>query len=122
MFAAVARLLKNIARRGVSRDSQGVLLALDDLQWASRDALELLTDLVRPGSPVELPTLHRPIGVVGAYRDAEVQRLDVLTVAMADWAQAGPITHRPPGPLAIDDCGRLLDELLAGEVARMATR
>ena len=88
MFAAVARLLSNVARRGVTEDPDGILLVLDDLQWAGSDALELLTDLVRPGVPTALPAKHRPLRVVGAYRDTEVQPQDVLGVAVADWAQA----------------------------------
>ena len=114
MFAAVGRLLSNVARRRVPDDPDGILLVLDDLQWAGSDALELLTDLVRPGLASGLPADHPPVRIVGAYRDTEVQPRDVLGVAMADWAQAELVTHRALGPLAAEECGRLLDELLAG--------
>ncbi len=45
MFAAVARLLTNLARREAPGIDCGVFLVLDDLQWAGSDALDLLTDL-----------------------------------------------------------------------------
>ncbi len=114
MFAAVARFLSNVTRREVPGDSNGIVLVLDDLQWAGRDTLEFLTDLVRPAVPTDLPAQHRPVRVVGAYRDTEVQPRDVLGVAMADWAQAELVTHRALGPLAAEECGHLFDELLAG--------
>jgi tetratricopeptide (TPR) repeat protein len=113
MFAAVARLLSNVARGGAAEDSDGILVVLDDLQWAGRDALELLTDLVRPGLTTALPAEHRPLRVVGAYRDTEVQPRDVLGIAMADWAHAELVTHHALAPLAAEECGRLIDELLA---------
>jgi tetratricopeptide (TPR) repeat protein/transcriptional regulator with XRE-family HTH domain len=113
VFAAVARLLGNVARRGVTEAPGGTLLVLDDLQWAGRDALELLTDLVGPHVPTELSAHHRPLRIVGAYRDTEMQPQDVLGVAVADWAHASLVTHRALGPLATDECALLLDELLA---------
>jgi len=109
MFAAVARLLANVAQRECRAVDAGLLLVLDDLQWAGSDALDLLTSLVR--STVMLPS--SPLRIVGAYRDTEVHPHDVLGVALADWAHAGQVTHRMLGPLTPDDCGCLLDELLA---------
>src|SRR5262249_52446525 len=55
--------------------------------------------------------------VVGAYRDAEVLPGDVLGVAMADWAHAGLVEHRALAPLAAEECGRLFDQLVAGDGA-----
>jgi tetratricopeptide (TPR) repeat protein len=46
-----------------------------------------------------------------------VQPHDVLGVALADWAQAGLVTHLSLPPLAPEECGYLLDELLAGTEA-----
>jgi transcriptional regulator with XRE-family HTH domain len=66
IFAAFARLLTNVARRNVPEDFGGLLLALDDLQWAGSDALELLTALVRPGLSTALSSEHRPLRVLGA--------------------------------------------------------
>src|SRR5262249_15470911 len=68
---AVGRFLANAALQA-SHDGQktrqagcGVLLVLDDLQWASADALELLVALVRT-----IPEL--PLRVLSAYRDSEI--------------------------------------------------
>jgi tetratricopeptide (TPR) repeat protein/transcriptional regulator with XRE-family HTH domain len=111
MFAAVARLLTNVARREVSEDG-GILLALDDLQWVGSDALDLLTSVVHS----VLPNI-RSLRVIGAYRDTEVELNDPLAVALADWAHAGLIIHRALPPLSTDECGHLLDALLAGTKA-----
>jgi tetratricopeptide (TPR) repeat protein/transcriptional regulator with XRE-family HTH domain len=111
VFEAVARLLDNLAGRDAPGQG-GVLLVLDDLQWAGSDALELLTGLVRPGGPTG--DRRRVPRVVGAYRDTEVQPRDVLGVALADWAQAGLVVHQALSPLGPAHCGALLDELLAG--------
>src|SRR5205823_7363675 len=64
--------------------------------------------------PTGRPGEHRPLRVLGAYRDTEVRPHDLLAVALADWAHAGLVTHRALPPLAPDECGRLLDALLAG--------
>jgi tetratricopeptide (TPR) repeat protein/transcriptional regulator with XRE-family HTH domain len=116
MFAAVARLLANVAQRG-GLPASGVLLALDDLQWAGSDALELLTALVRSRAPLSPSAERPPLRVVGAYRDTEVQPHDCLGVALADWAHAGLVTHLALPRLTPEDCGHLLDTLLAGPEA-----
>src|SRR5579859_7912593 len=56
LFRAVIRFLRNVAGPG------GVLLELDDLQWAGTDALDLLGTLVRSAPEV-------PLRVIGAYRE-----------------------------------------------------
>src|SRR5437764_55602 len=87
VFAAVARLLDNVAGLG------GTLLLLDDLQWADPDALALLASLLH--SPA-------PLRVLGAYRDTEVQAETALALALAvaDLAQAGLAAQHGLGPLA----------------------
>jgi transcriptional regulator with XRE-family HTH domain len=99
MFAAVGRFLGNVA------GPAGTLLVLDDLQWASPDALDLLIALVRS------PT-GAPLRVVGAYRDTEVQPQDPLSVALADLAHAGLATHLTLAPLTVQEVAQLLDQLL----------
>jgi hypothetical protein len=59
MVQAVLRFLANVA------GPAGTRLVLDDLQWASPDALELLTVLARSASEV-------PLRMIGAYRHTEV--------------------------------------------------
>src|SRR5436305_2026370 len=66
LFAAVARLLGNVAGPG------GTLLLLDDLQWADPDALALLASLLHSAAPLR---------VLGAYRDTEVQPEAALEAA-----------------------------------------
>jgi tetratricopeptide (TPR) repeat protein/transcriptional regulator with XRE-family HTH domain len=100
MVQAVLRLLANVA------GPAGTLLVLDDLQWASPDALELLTVLVRSASEV-------PLRVLGAYRHTEVGPQDPLSVMLADLAQAGLATQHTLPPLTREEAGQLLAALLA---------
>jgi len=122
MFAAVARLLANVA------GPAGTLLVLDDLQWAGPDALDLLAALVRPPSPAHrerggVPLAggvgegrEGPLRIVGAYRDTEVRPADPLGLLLADLARAGLVAHQALGPLAPGEAAALLDDLLAGVV------
>jgi predicted ATPase len=103
LFAAVARLLGNVA------GPAGTLLVLDDLQWASADALDLLATLARGAA-------EAPLRVVSAYRDTDVQQGDALSLMLADLAHAGLVTQRTLAPLSPEDAGRLLDALLDGAV------
>ncbi len=80
----------------------GTLLVLDDLQWASPDALDLLTALAHAAPVV-------PIRVVGAYRDTDVHPGDPLADTLADLAHAGLVTRLAPAPLADRDAARLFD-------------
>jgi tetratricopeptide (TPR) repeat protein/transcriptional regulator with XRE-family HTH domain len=100
LFAAVGRLLANVAAPA------GVLLVLDDLQWAGADALDLLATLVRGGGA--------PLRIVGAYRDTEVRAADPLAVALADLAHAGLVHRQLLPPLAPAAVRQLLDALLVG--------
>jgi tetratricopeptide (TPR) repeat protein len=99
VYASVARFLGNVAGPG------GTVLLLDDLQWASADALELLTALVR-----SRPT--SPLRVVGAYRDTEMRSEDPLSVVLSDLAHARLISRLPIGPISSEAATDLLDELL----------
>src|SRR5260221_6103631 len=113
MFAAMRRLLDNIARPA------GTLLLLDDLQWAGADALDLLADLM------QLPA-QRPLRVIATYRDTEVRPEDPLAVVLADLAGRGLAAHHPLGPLTAEEARALADKLLAtaleGDDATLAAR
>jgi transposase len=98
LFAAVARLLANLA------GPAGTLLVLDDLQWAGSDALDLLAGLLRSSTV--------PLHVVGAYRDTEVRPADPLGLLLADLAQARLVRQHALGPLAPQEAANLLDNLL----------
>jgi tetratricopeptide (TPR) repeat protein/transcriptional regulator with XRE-family HTH domain len=97
MFAAVARYLSQVA------GPAGVLLLLDDLQWAGADALNLLGTLVR--------TAAVPLRILGAYRDTEARSSDALAIMVSDLAHAGLATRRALAPLAAPEAKRLLDDL-----------
>lgn len=98
MFAAVARFLTNIA------GPAGVLLLLDDLQWAGVDALDLLAALLRePTAPGAAP-----VRVIGAYRDTDVTPSDPLPMLLADLAREELADSVALEPLDDDDAAALL--------------
>jgi tetratricopeptide (TPR) repeat protein len=103
VFKAVARFLANVA------GPAGTVLVLDDLQWAGRDALDLLMSLIQAPSTA-------PIYAVGAYRDTEVQAADALSILLADLARARLAVHRTLAPLALEEARQLLDGLV-GDLA-----
>jgi transcriptional regulator with XRE-family HTH domain/tetratricopeptide (TPR) repeat protein len=102
MFAAVARTLATIA------GPMGTLLVLDDLHWAGGDLLDLLGALLR------MPT-DRPLRVLGAYRDTEIEEGSVLPTLLGDLAREGLARQMPLGALAPADAEALVGDLLAKE-------
>ncbi len=102
MFDAVIRFLANVA------GPRGTLLILDDLQWAGRDAVDLLAAVIRSTAPIR---------VIAAYRDTEVAPNDPLAVMLADLAIAGLVMHRTLAPLTAEESADLLDVLLDGSAA-----
>lgn len=101
LLRAVIRFLRNVAGTG------GVLLELDDLQWAGTDALELLGTLVRSASEV-------PLRVIGAYRDTEIGPQDGLSAMLAELARSDLALHRSLGPLLPGEATALLSTLVTG--------
>jgi predicted ATPase/DNA-binding XRE family transcriptional regulator len=82
MFDAVARYLANVA------GPAGTLLVLDDLQWASVDALNLLAFLGQESAHIwdATSTSNTALRMLGAYRTSETQSghpLDDLLIALA---------------------------------------
>jgi transcriptional regulator with XRE-family HTH domain/tetratricopeptide (TPR) repeat protein len=101
MFAAVARVLANVA------SPAGTLLVLDDLHWAGGDALDLLGALARePGS--------RQLRIVAAYRDTDVGPHDPLSLLLGDLAREDRAAHAGLALLARDEARELLAQLLDG--------
>jgi tetratricopeptide (TPR) repeat protein/transcriptional regulator with XRE-family HTH domain len=100
MFGAVARYLANVA------GPSGTLLALDDLQWAGQDALDLLASLLRSA------THDRRLRVIGAYRDTEVRAQQSLGMLLADLAREDLVTHMTLAPLESTESAELLRLLL----------
>jgi transcriptional regulator with XRE-family HTH domain/tetratricopeptide (TPR) repeat protein len=107
MFDAVARYLANVA------DSAGTLLMLDDLQWASADALDLLGSLVAHARAAP----GRALLVLGAYRSTEVHADHPLVDLLADLARDGLADDLPVGPLTSAEARALLESLLGDEGA-----
>jgi tetratricopeptide (TPR) repeat protein/transcriptional regulator with XRE-family HTH domain len=108
MFRAVIRFLQNVAGPG------GVLLVLDDLQWAGTDALDLTATLVRCSAEV-------PPRLIGAYRDTEIGPEDELSIMLADLARSDLTMHRSLGPLLPEEATTLLSTLVTG-VDRAGTK
>ena len=102
IFAAVARFLTS------TPDSAGVVLVLDDLQWAPPDALDLMASLLRSDADI-------PIRVVAAYRDTEVRSGDPLSATLAELARDGLALRMPLGPLGQDAATKLLRLVRADE-------
>jgi tetratricopeptide (TPR) repeat protein len=101
MFAAVVRFLANIA------GSAGVLLVLDDLQWAGADALDLLAHLLR----IEY---ERPLRVFGTCRSTELRPQDSLAVTLDELAHTERATQLTLAALPSGAAEELLAELLRG--------
>ncbi len=103
MFAAVAQFLANIC------GPNGLLLLLDDLQWAGADAVDLLASLTRGAAAGDLR-----LRLVGAYRDTHVRSREPLTTMLGELAREGVATQVALGPLLREQAEVLLDELLVG--------
>lgn len=102
LFASITRLLEQ------SAGPQGTLLALDDLQWAGADVLDLLAHLIHSTGDTH------PVRVLGAYRETELHAADPLAMTLADLGTAGAVHTVPLKPLSHADARTLLDALLAG--------
>ncbi len=101
MFAAVARFLANVA------GSAGVLLLLDDLQWAGADALDLLASTLQSEH-------ERPLRVLGACRSTELRPQDPLAVTLADLAHSGRAAQFTLAALPAAEAADLFRDLLHG--------
>jgi predicted ATPase len=107
MFAAVGRFLANVA------GPSGVLLTLDDLQWAGADALDLLSSLARSDP-------ERPLRILGAYRSTEAPAGAPLAEALADLAREELVTLVDVPPLEPAEAAELLDVALRSVVGANA--
>jgi predicted ATPase len=107
-FEAVAEYLLSPRLDGRER-SLGTVLVLDDLQWAGPDALELLSALVKkaPGEN------DAPLRLIGAYRDTEVQPVDVLSRTLADLVPGRLATELLLSPLEPPAAAQLAQTLMA---------
>ncbi len=102
MFGAVTRYLANAAGKA------GVLLALDDLQWAGHDAIDLLGHLAHAAPEIRLR-------VIGAYRETDVEPQHPLSPLLADLGRNGVIGRLPLGPLTTEEADELLLRLVSDQ-------
>src|SRR5262249_9283507 len=103
MFAAVARLLANVA------GPVGTLLVLDDLHWAGEDALALLAFLLR--EPVA-----QPLRIMGAYRDTDGRQSESLRLLLGDLTREVLSAQLPLPQLTHNETQELLTALLVDKL------
>lgn len=103
MVEAAIRFLGNIA------GPSGTLLALDDLQWAGPDALDLLARVSRA-------SFGPPLRILGAYRESEVPPDEALGLTVADLSAQRLATRCLLSPLSNDEAAQLLDQIVESEV------
>lgn len=103
MFAAVGRYLTNVPT------PTGILLVLDDLQWADQDGLNLLAELITTHTRTETPPLLR---VLAAFRDIRLDAHHPLPAMLLDLARSDLVEKVPLGPLARPDAATLLRDAL----------
>ncbi len=81
-FDAVSQVFANLAGR------QGLLFYADDLHWADRGTLWLLSHLLRQ-------LRDQRVLIVGAYRETELDRAHPLAKALVDWNRERLVTRIP---------------------------
>ena len=107
-FDAVVQVFSNIARK------QSLLFYADDLHWADRGTLWLLSHLMRQ-------LRDERVLIVGAYRETELDRAHPLAKSLVDWNRERLITRivlrRFNETETGDQLGALLGEHVSGEFA-----
>jgi tetratricopeptide (TPR) repeat protein len=101
LFSEIAQLFERLAT------DRGVVLLLDDLQWADAGTIQLLHYLLRQ------PYLNRLL-VVGTYRGEELARELVLTQLLGTGSEEARVPHLLLEPLAERDLSSLVAERLHG--------
>jgi len=100
LFESVADFLGAIAR-SCSGDGGGLLLALDDLQWADTPTLRLLQHLARR-------LAGAPVLITGTYRTVGLEPGDPFSQTLAELRREGFDERLLLGPLALDDVAELI--------------
>ncbi|HEX5601600.1 MAG TPA: protein kinase, partial [Pyrinomonadaceae bacterium] len=107
-FDAVAQVFSNIARQ------QSLLFYADDLHWADRGTLWLLSHLLRQ-------LRNERVLILGAYRETELDRAHPLAKSLVDWNRERLITRimlrRFNESETSDQLDALLGEHVSGEFA-----
>ena len=100
VFDSVTSFLADSAGPG------GLLLTLDDLQWAGNDALDLLTAILKAAPSIRLRA-------VATYRDTDLEPAHPLATALGDLARAGLVTMVPVTELPQEEAAQLLESFIA---------
>ncbi len=100
LFDHVARFVQGLAA------GRGVLLFIDDLQWADQGTLTLLQYLLRNLRGERLL-------VLGTYREVELDRAHPLAAALVEWNRERLATRIQLGRLPLPDTATLLATLLS---------
>lgn len=95
MFAAAKRFLLNIS------GANGIVLLLDDLQWAHSDGIALIDSLVRGMAPGQLR-------IIAGYRDTEVPDGSPLAETAADLNRQGLLARKRLTALSHEESAILL--------------
>ncbi len=105
-FDAVAQVFSNIARK------QSLLFYADDLHWADRGTLWLMSHLLRQ-------LRDERVLIIGAYRETELDRTHPLAKSLVDWNRERLITRialrRFTESETGDQLGALLGEHVSGQ-------
>ena len=112
-FDAVAQIFSNIAKR------QSLLFYADDLHWADRGTLWLLSHLLR-----QLRSSR--VLILGAYRETELDRAHPLAKSLVDWNRERLITRLALRRFDAGETNAQIDALLgehvSGEFAKAVHR
>jgi DNA-binding CsgD family transcriptional regulator len=118
LFESICDCLLRIGRATALADGTGLLLVLDDLQWADRPTLLLLAHLaLRVVTPSELFGPYASILVAGAYRSPEVGRNHPLTDVLAHLTRAWQPVPLELARLQVSEVATLVDSLLEAPAA-----
>jgi tetratricopeptide (TPR) repeat protein len=102
LFDCVARFFSALAARN------GLLLFLDDLQWADQGTIALLRYVLRQ-------LRDERVLVLAAYREMELGRDHPLGAALVDWNRERLATRIQVGRLPLDGTSAMLGALLSQE-------
>ncbi len=102
LFDHLARFFQSLAAE------RGLIVFLDDLQWADHGTLALLHYLLRH-------LRSERFLVLGAYREAELDRRHPLSAAIDDWNRERLATRVRLGRLSLEETAGLLSTLFGQE-------
>lgn len=103
-FEAVAQVFANLAR------SKGLLFYADDLHWADRGTLWLMSHLLRN-------LREERVLILGAYRETELDRAHPLAKALVDWNRERLVTRIPLRRFERSETSEQLSALLGERVS-----